>query len=522
MKKIIIGSRGSDLALWQARFVQAELKKISLESEIKIIKTQGDKIQDLSFDKLEGKGFFTKEIEDALLAGEIDLAVHSHKDLPTTSPKGLIIAAVSEREDPSELLLIRKEAVDMKQKFLLKKNAVLGSSSARRKSQMLAFRNDLELSELRGNVPTRIQKLRDKNYDAILLAVAGVERLQLDLSEFECVKINPTELIPAPAQGVLALQIREIDEELFTVLQNLTAAKVQERIAVERKVLNLLDGGCQLPLGVYCETDTDANDALYFKVWTSMAKSWDTAPKALYTEAKTTDGLALKIVEKLKSIVAASVFITRDSRSVDYFEYVLKGNGFKVFSKALIELKFIPLKTIPKTDWLFFSSKNAVKNFFMQQPIIENVKIGCVGKSTADELRKFGKRADFIGYSTDTKLTGKQFASTVGTKTVLFPQAKESMRSIQNAFTNPKQTIDIAVYETLKKNEGEMPTFEIAVFTSPSNVEAFFEKNKINSEHKVIAMGESTAAALKRHGVKKCSLTSSFDDIGLVRAVFGV
>ena len=319
MKKIIIGSRGSDLALWQARFVQAELKKISLDSEIKIIKTQGDKIQDLSFDKLEGKGFFTKEIEDALLAKEIDLAVHSHKDLPTTLPRGLIIAAVSEREDPSELLLIRKEAVDTKQKFFLKKNAILGSSSPRRKAQMLAFRNDIEIKDLRGNVPTRIQKLRDKNYDAILLAVAGVERLQLDLSEFESLKISPTEFIPAPAQGVLALQIREGEDELLTLLQNLNSGKVQEKIAVERKVLNLFDGGCHLPLGVYCETDTDANDELYFKVWTSMAESWNAAPKSLYTEAKTTAGLALKIVEKIKSIKPASVFITRDSRTNDYF-----------------------------------------------------------------------------------------------------------------------------------------------------------------------------------------------------------
>ncbi len=522
MKKIIIGSRGSDLALWQAHFIQSELKKIALESEIKIIKTQGDKIQDLSFDKLEGKGFFTKEIEDALLAGEIDLAVHSHKDLPTTSPKGLIIAAVSEREDPSELLLIRKESVDSKQKFSLKKNAVVGSSSSRRKSQLLAFRPDVVMKELRGNVPTRIQKLRDKAYDAILLAAAGVERLQIDLSEFETLKLNPTEFIPAPAQGVLALQIREDEEELFAILQNLNSGRIQEKIAVERKVLNLLDGGCQLPLGVYCETDTDTNDEVYFKVWTAMSDTWNSAPKLLYSEAKSTEGLALKIVEKLKSIVPSTVFITRDARPQDYFEHVLKGNGYKVISKALIEIKYIPLKEVPPTDWLFFSSKNAVKNFFLQNPIVGTVKIGCVGKSTADELRKFGKRADFIGYSTDTKLTGKQFASTVGAKTVLFPQAKESMRSIQNAFPNPKQTIDLAVYETLKKNEIEIPSFDIAVFTSPSNVEAFFEKNKFSIEPKLIAMGESTAAALKRHGFKRCTLTSSFDDLGLLRAVFGL
>lgn len=218
----------------------------------------------------------------------------------------------------------------------------------------------------------------------------------------------------------------------------------------------------------------------------------------------------------------ASVFITRDARNNDYFEQVLTGNGYTVFSKALIEINSLPLTNVPICDWIFFSSKNAVKHFFQQAPKIDNCKIGCVGKSTADELRKFGKRADFIGYSTDTKLTGKQFASTVGTKTVLFPQAKQSMRSIQKAFANPTQTKDIAVYETLKKNDGSLPDFSIAVFTSPSNVEAFFEKHQLTTQHKVIAMGESTAATLKRFGIKKVQLTTSFDDLGLVRAVFEV
>src|SRR5205823_6131381 len=149
-------TRGSDLALWQANHVKSLLKKIGLESELNIIKTQGDKIQHLSLDKLEGKGFFTKEIEDALLNGEADIAVHSHKDLPTESPQELAIAAVPVREDPSELLLFRKEAVDPNQKFSLKRNPVVGTSSARRKSQLLAFRKDIELKDLRDNVPTRI------------------------------------------------------------------------------------------------------------------------------------------------------------------------------------------------------------------------------------------------------------------------------------------------------------------------------------------------------------------------------
>jgi hydroxymethylbilane synthase len=183
-KKIIIGSRGSDLALWQANHVKNRLVQAGFDCSITIIKTQGDKIQHLSFDKLEGKGFFTKELEEALLDGSIDLAVHSHKDLPTTSHEKLCIAAVSEREDPSEIVLINKRAVDEKQLWNLKKNAQVGTSSARRKTQLLAYRNDLNISDLRGNVPTRIQKLRDGQYDAIMLAAAGVERLQINLDEF--------------------------------------------------------------------------------------------------------------------------------------------------------------------------------------------------------------------------------------------------------------------------------------------------------------------------------------------------
>ncbi|MDP6909174.1 MAG: hydroxymethylbilane synthase, partial [Flavobacteriales bacterium] len=135
-RKIIIGSRGSDLALWQAHHVEAQLQALGHEVEIKIIKTQGDKIQHLSFDKLEGKGFFTKELEDKLLGGEIDLAVHSHKDLPTEHPEGLIVAAVSEREDPSDLLLISKEKVDTSKTLDLVANPIVGTSSARRKSQL--------------------------------------------------------------------------------------------------------------------------------------------------------------------------------------------------------------------------------------------------------------------------------------------------------------------------------------------------------------------------------------------------
>src|ERR1700752_3345912 len=195
MKKVKIGTRGSELALWQANYTKTLLEKQGCEVEIKVISTEGDRSQDwnTSFDKLEGKGFFTKEIEEALLKNEIDLAVHSHKDLPTISPDGLMIAGVSDREDPSDLLIIRKEAVDEKEKFNLKQKAIVGTSSSRRKAQLLAFREDVEIKDLRGNVPTRIKKLQEGQYDAIILAAAGIERLELDLGDIRIEKLSPKE-----------------------------------------------------------------------------------------------------------------------------------------------------------------------------------------------------------------------------------------------------------------------------------------------------------------------------------------
>ncbi|MEL7421694.1 MAG: hydroxymethylbilane synthase, partial [Bacteroidota bacterium] len=239
-----IGTRGSKLALWQAHFLQDELEKIGVQSSINIIKTKGDKIQHLSFDKIEGKGFFTKEIEEALLNEEVDLAVHSMKDLPTTSPPGLVITAVSYREDPADWLLVRKDRAVAQKMMQLPEGALVGTSSARRKAQLQHFRPDLEMKDIRGNVPTRINKLREGQFDAIVLAGAGITRLELDLSEFEVIKFDPTEFIPAPAQGVLAFQVRANDKPLRRKLKELHQQAVADCTNVERKVLQLMEGGC--------------------------------------------------------------------------------------------------------------------------------------------------------------------------------------------------------------------------------------------------------------------------------------
>jgi hydroxymethylbilane synthase len=291
--KIRIGTRGSDLALWQAHFVRRQLEEIGCEVSIQIIVTQGDRIQDLSFDKLEGKGFFTKEIEQALLNGEVDLAVHSHKDLETTQPSGLHIAAVSYREDASELLLMRREAFDASQAWNLKANAVIGTSSARRKAQIIAQRPDLAIKELRGNVPTRIDKLRQGQYDAILLARAGVLRLELDLSDLETIVLDPTSFIPAPAQGVLGLQTRVDDVVTTEILQKLHHSDVATRIGLERSVLRQMDGGCQLPLGVYC-----VDDQVYVSYSPSSAEAAENKVYSYVVGQET--ALAQEIVQELK------------------------------------------------------------------------------------------------------------------------------------------------------------------------------------------------------------------------------
>ncbi len=517
-RKIIIGSRGSDLALWQANHVLRKVQKLGLEAEIKIIVTQGDAIQNLNFDKLEGKGFFTKEIEDALLNKEIDLAVHSQKDLPTTSPEGLKIAAVSEREDPADMMLIRKDCVDTSLKLGFKKNAIVGTSSPRRKSQLLAFRKDIQIADLRGNVPTRIQKLRDKKYDAIMIATAGVERLKIDLSEFKVLRLDPKEFIPAPAQGVLGLQIREDDHQLFEYINKLNSEKVEDTIGIERKILNLFEGGCQLPLGAYCIKEDNK-----FKVWTSKSDTWNSMPKRIYRESYSENGFAEKIVNDLNSIKPTSVLITRDLKDDSFFKNVLQGNGYEVNGISFIETKKINIDNVPQTDWIFFASSNAVDHFFEQNVELRSkTKFGVIGKSTELELKKHNRNAAFVGSIPDTKVIGKKFAKTVGAETVLFPQAKGGLRTIQQQFEDASKLTDLVVYETVKKENAKLPEAEILVFTSPSNVESFFEKSKINAKQKVIAIGKSTEKKLKDLGVENCLLPASFDEVGLAEAVFGL
>jgi hydroxymethylbilane synthase len=515
MNKIKIGTRGSELALWQAHFVQDSLKELGHDSELIIIKTTGDNIQHIGFDKMEGKGFFTKEIEEALLQKTIDLAVHSHKDLETNNPAGLKIAAVSYRENPADILLIKKEAYALGKTFSLKENAVVGTSSARRKAQLLSFREDISIKDLRGNVPTRIKKLEEENYDAIMLAAAGIKRLNIDISSYRVEELDPRVFIPAPAQGVLGIQIREEDQFLSEILQKINNRGVQQNIHIERGVLNQFQGGCQMPLGVYVSKCKDE-----YHLWASVAEAWNKPTSRCYLVGTNPDKLVTDTLEKLKRKKTGKVFITRKLKKTAYFKRTLENNGFEVFGEALTKFEPVDMGEIPITDWVFFSSKNCVEQFFAQKPsIYSHTKFGVVGGATEKILKKQGFIAQFVGKSVDTEMIGKEFAKLVGNESVLFPQSSSSYRTIQKQFTNQSNIHEVVAYHSLENEHAQIEPCNIAVMTSPSNVILYFRKGGKKEGVTFVAMGNSTAKKLEEFRIKNPILPWDSSVVALTDAV---
>ncbi len=238
---LVIASRGSQLALWQARWVAAQLAARSLESRIEIIKTTGDKITDVPLAKVGTKGLFTKEIEEALLAGTADLAVHSLKDLPTELPAGLVLAAVPVREDPRDALVGRRLAD-------LVEGARVGTSSLRRAAQLRRLRPDLVIESVRGNLDTRLRKLDEGKYDTILLAAAGLKRLGWGDRIAEI--LPPETMCPAVGQGALAIETRETGAG-YAACTALDDPATRAAVLAERAVLEALGGGCQVPIGAH-------------------------------------------------------------------------------------------------------------------------------------------------------------------------------------------------------------------------------------------------------------------------------
>lgn len=288
MRSFTVGTRGSALALWQTRHVTALLSAQTIAITERIITTQGDVHLG---ERLQGaleKGFFTRELEAALHAKEIDWAVHSLKDLPTRSPKGLTVGAILKRAPVADLLILRPEAYDEAAGPLpLRRGAKVGSSSLRREALLRHFAPWCLPQPLRGNVPTRIEKLRKGQYDGVLLAEAGVSRLGLDLCGLVVLRLNPRRWVCAPGQGAVAVQCREDDGEVLKLLSALDDAPTRRAVTIERDVLRVLEGGCTTPFGAFVDGSTAFLGLLTGGGWKSGAVPLpEEAPDAAWIEAQ--------------------------------------------------------------------------------------------------------------------------------------------------------------------------------------------------------------------------------------------
>ena len=304
---IKIGTRGSKLALWQAKWVQSVLKQKSPSQAVELItiKTQGDKILDVPLAKVGGKGLFVKEIEQALLARRIDIAVHSMKDMPADIPEGLSIGAIPERENPLDVFISRSGAGFNE----LVGGSVIGTSSLRRSAQLHYARPDMVTQPIRGNLDTRLKKLESENFDALVLAAAGVKRLNLEhkITEY----LNPELMLPAIGQGALCIEIRKDDSIVGPLVASLDHAATRGAVTGERAFLNRLEGGCQIPIAGYgriSENQFTLTGLVAEVDGTRVIKGEKSGP----LDASTSIGIELaeellargadKILEKLKSI----------------------------------------------------------------------------------------------------------------------------------------------------------------------------------------------------------------------------
>lgn len=535
-RKIIIGTRGSQLALWQAKYFQNLLSQHNVYSELKIILTAGDKNQKWqeSFDKLEGKNFFTKEIEDALLKKEIDIAVHSFKDVEASfyddTSNDLIIAGLSNRHAANDILILHPEFVDKTKKLSIKERAKIGTSSARRYAQLRSLRPDVEILPLRGNVPTRIEKLKNHLYDGIIIARAGVERLNISLNNFFVMPLPVHYFVPAAGQGIIAFQTRKEDTDLLHLIQKISNKNSEECSKIERTLLKKAGGGCSKPIGVLCEKYNHK-----FRVYVSYSRHKEDISIISITEQKefenainTAQASIQKIQDILHNSEIKNIFISKKLEEENYLKRVMKKLNWNIIDESLIETQKLNVNEIPHSDWVFFNSKNAVKYFFdvintQKNFDIKTKKIGCISHSTAEYLEKYGISPHFVGQGNDVTEIGKKFSELCANQKVIFPCSESSLRSVESIVDSLAHTIHFPVYKTIEKPQTFSLTFDYVVFTSPSNVRAFFKTNNISSHTKIIAIGESTKKELLKHSIIQSNiiLPVAFDEVAIAGSIFG-
>ncbi len=504
--KLRIGTRGSDLALWQARHV-ARLLAAEAECELVVLKTRGDLIDDVPLQSIEGKAFFTGEIEQALLESRVDLAVHSHKDLPTAMTPGLVIAALPARASQAERLLLRPAAFDPEAAFLpLRENAQVGTSSPRRTAQLALLRPDLSTRSLRGNVPTRVLRLREGRYDAIILAAAGLDRLQLDLRGLHDLELSLEWFVPAPAQGALALQIREGDEQLMALLQRkLHDASCARAVAAERRLLERAGGGCNLPLGAAVIGDGPYRAFVFLGAGhpTPQDSSRWSSARAATPEAAADAAFARLSMPSARSgpLAGCTVALTGSRSAARELELRLAELGASAAVEEVIvfeDLEALQLHeraaSLVAGDALAVTSREAARRL-AGISLKLGVAIAAVGEATAGALRAAGLEPTLVGNQGARQLA-QSLDCREGSR-VLYLCAEETVGDFERELALRHIEVErLPLYRTLRRRDARLAhDAHVRVLLSPSSVRAAFELAPEQGSTRLMALGLRTAQA---------------------------
>jgi len=526
--KFRLGTRGSELALAQSNAVAARLAELGHEVELTIIRTAGDTSTALAFADIGAPGVFVREIEQALLEERIELAVHSYKDLPTASPEELVIAAVPWREDPADVLLIGSNVSSAEAGGLssLPPGATVGTSSTRRAAWIKDSRSDLQIKPLRGNVPTRIRKLRAGDYDAIVLAAAGLRRLQNSSTDMTGLlegltlhRLAPDRFVPAPSQGAIAIQCKRGRADILSELAKLDDHQARRAADLERRVLALANGGCGIALGVHCELLREHGIRL-----TAMLERDD---KVVHVEvtAPQSEGLAERCWRKLQG---RHVVLTRAAEDCGEWSEAFARDGIDSTSFPCIDIAPAVKpgdanelrRLLSKVDWVVFTSPRGVKKFaaLYGRCIPEETRIAVVGRATAETCRTSVMEPAVIGTGTAVELAeqlicDRRFDSQ---QTLLLAIAENAARVLDDRLRETGSTvIRWPVYRTIPASRVETKTrwssfgADSVVFSSPSAVNGFINTVELDAPIRVVTIGPTTSAAVRDAGLPLGAQASS-------------
>jgi hydroxymethylbilane synthase len=540
---IHIGTRGSKLALYQAYLVKDELQKHYPDTEftIEIIKTKGDKILDVALSKIGDKGLFTKEIEEALFNGEIDMAVHSLKDLPTLFPEGAKLGAVLKRGDIRDALI----STNYRKIADLTTDDVIATSSLRRKAQLLRINKDFKIVEIRGNVNTRIRKMEEGYCTVMVMAAAGLQRLEMDTYISDL--FDPEMMIPACSQGAIAVEIRDNDQKMADILSKINDDQSLIAIDAERAFLRTLEGGCQIPVGSYTRIE---GDKFYITGFISNIDGTQYLKDSVEGDISQAVYLSVKLAKSLydhggREILKAirdenllnpqsdlplkerTIISTRALEPGDSLPDILKASGAKLVPLPMIEITQSQPDTImteqfrqlESYDWIFFTSKNGVANFFKQlidvkgnTELPNNTKLAVVGYKTALELEYYGYAPELIGDDNTSEELLNQFYKKYSPKNlkILLALGNLADNSISNRLSNENKVQRINVYQTIKPGHADPQVIELLkndrydliVFTSPStfsNFCSFYEMDQIG-KLRMVSIGSTTTRSIQEAG----------------------